>query len=63
MDVNLAPRARWRGQQAQLVVQLTVEIITLTANTYSHVMPAAMRGVADQMEAILGPAAARGFDA
>jgi len=28
--------------------------ISLTANTYSHVMPAAMRDVADRMESILG---------
>jgi integrase len=28
--------------------------ISLTANTYSHVMPAAMRDVAEKMEAILG---------
>jgi integrase len=30
--------------------------ISLTANTYSHVMPAAMRDVADTMDAILGSA-------
>ena len=28
--------------------------ISLTANTYAHVMPAAMRDVADRMESILG---------
>jgi integrase len=28
--------------------------ISLTANTYAHVMPAAMREVADRMESILG---------
>ncbi len=29
--------------------------ITLTANTYAHVMPAAMRDVADRMDSILSP--------
>jgi integrase len=33
--------------------------ISLTANTYAHVMPAAMRDVADKMETILGSHVAR----
>jgi integrase len=33
--------------------QLGHSSITLTANTYAHVMPAAMREVADKMEALL----------
>jgi integrase len=33
--------------------------ISLTANTYAHVMPAAMRDVADKMEAVLARQSAK----
>jgi integrase len=39
-----------------IMEQLGHSSIALTANTYAHVMPAAMRDVADKMEAILGHA-------
>jgi integrase len=44
-----------QGVQLRVIMELLGHSsISLTANTYSHVMPAAMREVADKMESILG---------
>jgi site-specific recombinase XerD len=43
------------GVQLRVIMELLGHSsIALTANTYSHVMPAAMRATAETMEALLG---------